>query len=241
MEDVLRVGFYILVLIPGFIFVQTKEYHLLRERHSQFEKTLDMVLYSAGIWIIASAIPAWVWWPLGDYRQRALLEAAASLRLYGKTGNLDWSKFVTMDWAIFFGTICLWALLGATLWGWFRKSKYADSVMRFVTGRDWYPSAAQRFFVQNIDRAVVVATPETRYLGILFAAPDTKEDPHIILSEVSRLPKPGTPDPKIERLPLVRWVLIRFDQIVEIQALTTDALESRIGLWTQLTRKIFGA
>lgn len=31
MIDLIQLGFYILFFIPGFIFVQTKDYHLLRE------------------------------------------------------------------------------------------------------------------------------------------------------------------------------------------------------------------
>jgi hypothetical protein len=73
---------------------------------------------------------------------------------------------------------------------------------------------------------VIVETPAARYLGILFSAPDNKEDPHIILSEVSRLPRPSDAIQEIESLPLVRWVLIKFDDIVEIQALTSEAVES---------------
>jgi hypothetical protein len=67
----------------------------------------------------------------------------------------------------------------------------------------------QKFFDRNLNQVVIVETPETRYLGILFAAPDSKEDPHIVLSEVSRLPKLGDPS----------------QDIIEIQALTSETLE----------------
>jgi len=40
------------------------------------------------------------------------------------------------------------------------------------------------------------------------------------------LPNPESQSNEIEPLPLVRWVLIRFDDIVEIQALTSEAVES---------------
>jgi len=83
----------------------------------------------------------------------------------------------------------------------------------------------QKFFVKNLNAAVIVETPAARYIGILFSAPDSKEDPHIILSEVSRLPRPSDASQKIEALPLVRWLLIKFDDIIEIQALTSAAVE----------------
>lgn len=115
--------------------------------------------------------------------------------------------------------------MGAIFWGILRKTRYIDARIRWVTGRDWYPSVRQKFFDKNLGAAVIVETPAARYLGILFGAPDSKEDPHIILSEVSRLPKPGDVSQEIEPLPLVRLVLIKYDDIIEIQALTSAAVE----------------
>ncbi|MBF6570397.1 MAG: hypothetical protein IVW54_16130 [Candidatus Binataceae bacterium] len=222
MDDALKIGVYVLLVLPGFIFVQTREYHLLREKRSQFEKTLEIVLWSAALWIIACASPTW--WP-SDPRILALREARATIRDSAAGVSLDWPKLLNADAALFFGSVCLWSFVGANFWGYLRKTRYIDASIRWVTGRDWYPSVKQKFFDKNLNAAVIVQTPSARYLGILFSVPDTKEDPHIILSEVSLLPKPGDASREIEPLPLVRWVLIKFDDIIEIQALTSAAVE----------------
>ena len=222
MEDALKIGVYVLLVLPGFIFVQTREYHLLREKRSQFEKTLEIVLWSAAIWTIACASP--IWWP-SNPRYLALCEAKSSLQDSAGDVRLDWPKLLTTDAALFFASVCLWSFAGANFWGIFRKTRYVDAGIRWVTDRDWYPSVKQKFFAKNLNTAVIVETPAARYLGILFSAPDNKEDPHIILSEVSRLPRPTDASREIEPLPLVRWVLIKFDDIVEIQALTSEAIE----------------
>ena len=220
MDDPLKFGFYVLLALPGFIFVQTRDYHLLREQRSQFEKTLDIILCSAGIWIIACVSP---WWFPSNARALAFSQASIALRNSG--AGLDWSKLLTTPWGEFFASVCGGTFLAANIWGMARKNPRVDTGMELITGRDWYPSVAKKFFAQNINQVVIVSTPDTRYMGILFTAPDTKEDPHIILSEVSRLPKPGE-EPNIEELPLIRWVLIKFDDIIEIQALKPEALES---------------
>lgn len=89
MEDALKIGVYVLLVLPGFILVQTREYHLLREKRSQFEKTLEIVLWSSAIWIIACASP--FWWPL-DPRILALREAKAALQDSTAGISLDWPK-----------------------------------------------------------------------------------------------------------------------------------------------------
>ena len=55
--DPLKIGLYVLLLLPGFIFVQVLEFHLLREEKPQFEKTLEIILASAFLWVVAVAVP----------------------------------------------------------------------------------------------------------------------------------------------------------------------------------------
>lgn len=222
MEEPLRLGVFVLLLMPGFIFVQTREYHLLRERRSQFEKTFDIVLWSAAIWIVACALP--VWWPFSSARAYALVEGTAVFQYSVPGSNSDWLTLLTRDSAVFFGSVCLWAAVVANVWGAGRKTRYIDATIRWWTGRDWYPSVALKFFDQNLSRVVVIGTPQSRYLGTLFSAPDTREDSYIVLSNVSLLPPIGV-EGAIEQLPLVRWVLIKFDDIIEMQALTEEASE----------------
>jgi hypothetical protein len=220
MDDPLKFGLYALLLLPGFIFVQTRDYHLLREQRSQFEKTLDIILCSAAIWIIASVSPVWL--PCGA-RRLAFCQATVALR--NSANGLAWSNFLTTAWGEYYASVCVATFLPANIWGMIRKTAPLDTLVEQISGRDWYPSVAKKFFDQNINQVVIVDTRDTRYMGILFGAPDTKDDPHIILSEVSRLPKPGEQPAEIEQLPLVRWVLVKFDDIIEIQALKPETLK----------------
>src|SRR6185437_506063 len=137
MEDALKFGVYVLLILPGFILVQTREYHLLREKRSQFEKTLEIVLWSAAVWTIACASP--IWWPSSP-RAIALCEARAALQDAAGDVSLDWPKLLTTEAALFFASVCLWSFVGANLWGYLRKTAYVDASIRWITGRDWYPS-----------------------------------------------------------------------------------------------------
>jgi len=64
-------------------------------------------------------------------------------------------------------------------------------------------------------------------MGILDSAPDRTDDHYIILRDVHLLPSVTTRkgrNNKIEPLPLVRRLLIKFDDIKQIQALTDETL-----------------
>lgn len=220
MEDPLKLGLYVILLLPGFIFVQVREYHLLREKRSQFEKSLDILLWSAAIWMAACTVP--FWWPWNASRSLALSEVKIALQ---NAASPDWLKVFTTDSARFFATVAGWSFVVANAWGLLRKGKIADAIIHFVTGRDWYPSVALKFFEQNVETIVVVETTNDRYLAVLHTAPDSKEDPHIMLSEVVSLPNRGEPSRLPEPLPMVSSVLVRFDDIVEIQALKPEAAE----------------
>ena len=163
--------------------MQVREYHLIREKRSQFEKSLDILLWSAAIWMAACTVP--FWWPWNASRSLALSEVKIALQ---NAASPDWLKVFTTDSARFFGTVVGWSFVVANARGIIRKAKRTDAIVHFVTGRDWYPSVALKFFEQNVERVVVVETPNDRYLGVLHSGPDSREDPYIILSEVSSLP-----------------------------------------------------
>jgi Family of unknown function (DUF6338) len=114
MEDPIRWGLYLLLVLPGFILVQTREYHLLLEKRSQFEKTLEILLWSAAIWMIACATP-WSW-PFFGSRSTALNHARGAFRFFAQGAGPDWPELLTTDSAIFFGAICGWVFLIANLW-----------------------------------------------------------------------------------------------------------------------------
>ena len=164
------------------------------------------------------------WWPLSASRTLALDETKRALQNAGSPG---WLKVFTADAVLFFGAVAAWSFVVANIWGIVRKAPRTDAVIHFITGRDWYPSVALKFFEQNVrmQSVVVVETASDRYLGVLHSGPDSKEDPYIILSEVASLPKRGEPPRAPEALPMVSSVLIRFDDIMKIQALKPEAAE----------------
>ena len=66
MLDNFKIGLVVVLLLPGFIFIQVQEHHLLREKKPQFEKTLEIVLISCLIWIVALGCPILVAMGLGQ-------------------------------------------------------------------------------------------------------------------------------------------------------------------------------
>lgn len=233
--DPFKVGLSILLFLPGFIFVEVREHHLARERKPQFEKTLEIILWSAFIWLIAFALP--VWWPYSEGRN-AVLEAVQ--RTARENGAGEWMTAMPNSSAGYFLAVNGWAFVVANLWGMARKKTLVDAVIKSITGRDWYPSVRFRFFQDSLDKVVVVRLDNRRYLGILFSAPDRKDDNFIILKEVSLLPEGDRQEETIEPLPLVESLLLRVDDIQEIQSLERRVLRKieRQSVWDEL-RSVF--
>lgn len=228
MLENIKFGLLVVALLPGFIFVQAREHHLLREKRPQFEKTLEIILDSCFIWIIALAIP--VWWPWNAARERLRFEVVALINSQLNNNGLA-HPFSGDDFASlsrFFLAVCCWSFIAANLWGVARKDARVDAAFTFITGRSWYPSVTVEFFKHSLNSAVRVETLEMRYLGVLSSAPDTADGEHIILRSVAVLPKgePGI-DPKLEPLPLVEEILIKIDQLTSIQLLKPTVLKKK--------------
>jgi hypothetical protein len=89
---------------------------------------------------------------------------------------------------------------------------------------------ALQFFKHSLDQAVIVTSENNRYLGILASAPDTYDDQHLLLTDVSILPKEGQVaggPPQPEALPLVELMLLKFQDVTEIQKLKSSVLETK--------------
>src|SRR5581483_205545 len=169
MEDPLKLGLYVLLLLPGFIFVQVREYHLLREKRSQFEKSLDIILWSAAIWMVACTVP--VWWPWSASRTLALDEAKRALQ---NASSPSWFSIFTADAAMFFGTGAGWSFVVANAWGIVRKAKGIDAFVHFITGRDWYPSVALKF-LSRISRGLLSSRRQVIAIWVSCTADPTAE------------------------------------------------------------------
>lgn len=226
MSEVLKVGLYILLFVPGFIFVQTRDYHLLRAGKPQLEKTLEIVLLSAFIWMLACLLP--MWWPCDSSRKEAIREIGAAL---GSGAAPVWASALSRACCLFFITVCGWAYFLANVWGWLRKQALVDTLFIFLTGRDWYPSESFRFFGRNLNRVVAVKVDGGTYLGMLSGAPDCESDNHIILTNVAFLADGAGQKPEI--LAGVDSLLIRFDDLNELRALTVPVKRS-VGLGNQI-------
>jgi hypothetical protein len=180
--DVFKVGIYILLFIPGFIFVQTKDHHLLREKKPQFEKGLEIILWSAIVWVAAFSLPSCGWFT----GARDNLCSAISRSISSESSMDELPVEIIKNGAssaYLFLWVCFWSFAISTSWGYARKTKWVDSYIKYVTGRDWYPSVAFKFFRENIDKAVEVSVQGTKYIGVLISAPDTKEDKYIIITD----------------------------------------------------------
>jgi Family of unknown function (DUF6338) len=228
MFEPMNLGLYLLFFVPGFIFIQTIERHLVREKKPQFEKTIEIFLWSAFIWMIAIYVPLWV--PFGSARENFLLsvreylipdlcELNHKVKIHNLLNNIN-------NGIAFFFTVCLWTFVIANIWGVIRKQKIVDALIKWLTGRDWYPSVSFKFFQNNIGKAIEVKVAEKQYLGILHSAPDTKEDKYIIVTEPYLLvnDKKGF---HYEQMALVKSIIVKFEDISQINAYKEDILKSK--------------
>ena len=215
-----NIGFYLLFFLPGFIFVQVVERHLLRENKPQFEKTIEIFLWSAFLWMIAIGVPAWS--PFSYAREsflNSVREYITSMDAIPEVRTIIIRDLVDnlYNGIIFFFTVCSWSFIVANIWGMLRKSRRIGAFFVYVLGRDWYPTTAFKFFQFNIKKPVEVKVGEKKYLGILHSAPDTKEDKYIILSKPYLITQVNE-EYKVEPLSLAEGVLIKVDDIDLITA-----------------------
>lgn len=199
-------GFYVLLLIPGFIWVQVFEHHLLREKKEQFVKTMEVVLWSGMFWAGALILPC---------------EPSETLRkslVYGvRTGKILASLMVhPREMINVFVAVTLVALVMANIWALTRKSLWLNALLKGLTGRDWYPSVRFRFYRENIDSGITFVANGNRYAGILFSAPDTVDDKYIMLKSVWYVPddKEGEPFQQMN----VDSILFNVDDVNELVA-----------------------
>jgi len=220
-NDLVKLSAYVILLIPGFIFVQTLEHHLLRERKPQFEKTLEILLSSAFIWAVSLSVP--LWWPYGASRDRIIeiltLAVNHQVALSVATGEI---AGLGKDSATFFFVICIWTFVVANVWGMIRKKRSVDAIIKTVTGRDWFPSVPFRFFQENLNKPIEVTAGDKRYLGILYSAPDSKDDRHIIIINPLLINEKRR---RIENLPLTKEIMFDLEKVSEVKSLSPSILK----------------
>ncbi len=221
MFEPLKIGIYILLFIPGFIFVQTREHHLLREKIPQFEKTLNIILWSTILWVISISFP---YIPFANDAREIIFNSIYKLFVENKLNELPINLFeIRQSVLVFFLSVCFWTFILANIFGILRKWKLYNGIIKWITGRDWYPSVAFRFFHENMNKAVEIKTGENRYIGILYSAPDTIDDKYVIIIK-PYLIQPGK-QKKLEELSIVDYIIIKLDDIDEIKAYNENILK----------------
>lgn len=227
MEDFLsgfKVGLIAIFLVPGYIFVAVVERHLLREKKSQFEKTFEITLISAILWMLAGVLPFWA--PFGESRDevyKVIIDLFKS-----ESPKIAWlfkkRETFIIDFCKYFLSLCLWSFVTANFWGLIRKSGRVDAIMNLVTGRDWYPNVSFQFYKENLDKMIEFKIEDRRYIGVLFKAPDTVDDNYIIvknLHEIIPVKRRGKAVPdkwEIQPLSLVNQMVLKLSEVKEIKS-----------------------
>ena len=204
-------GWYVLLIIPGFIFLQIKDHHLRREKIPQFEKTLEIVLWSAIIWIIAFSIHSVPC--IGKIEStNKIIEILRSEK------NLRVELFNNLTLAsIFFMTVCFWTFIFANIYGMARKNRFIAAIFKFIFDTNWYPRISFQFFKENMNKPIEVKGKDFWYMGVLYQAPETLEDDHFIISDVYKMYKVRNKI-KLDKLSGVDNILIKFDEILDIKS-----------------------
>ncbi|MEW6775673.1 MAG: DUF6338 family protein [Bdellovibrionota bacterium] len=235
LDNPFKLGLYVLALVPGYLFVQIKNHHLLREERSQFATSLEVIFASAIIWVIACLIPPVCLFYADPADLIRLARDAFAAQAESMSG--EWERLLK-EGGLLILLICGWTFLFANIWGKLRQSvRFGSSLNRFF-GRDWYPSVALRYYKESVGKVVVVQAGPDRYLGTLAAAPDRAGDGeisnnpsggHIILMNVSKLPPiaaSGDPQQTIQpqELTQVDMLLLSVKNISEMRTLTEDVM-----------------
>lgn len=180
--DPIQIGVFILAFVPGYIFIQTLDHHLLKGEKTQFEKTVQILLASTVIWLLALVCPFLV--PVQN-EKTVLLDIIRRAITEEKAYPVVKADLVTNAGkaAALFITVCVYSFLCANFWGILRRTSLLDRFVRRLTKRDWYKTVSLRFFSENINATVLVTKKDKlRYAGVLNGAPDDKNDNCIIIA-----------------------------------------------------------
>jgi len=186
--DPLQIGIFILAFVPGYIFIQTLDHHLLKGEKSQFEKTVQILLASTVIWLLAFSLPLF---PVQAEKNFILSVIRRSIICNGQNSNFTAEFANNADKAvILFACVCLYSFFLANVWGVLRRIRRIDGFIRRLTKRDWYKTVSLRFFSENINATILLTKKDKlRYAGVLNGAPDDKNDNCIILVNPSIVEK----------------------------------------------------
>lgn len=244
MIDPIKLGIYILFFLPGFIFLQIKDRHLLIENKGQFEKVMEIILWSAFIWVMCIAI-FWFVSPInilkldkvifsikeGVVKQESLVHAGHRADITIMLIGIIKEHFLFS--IIFFFSTCLFAFIAATVWGGLGRISRIEKFFRVVNKGDSVTFTSVSFFRNNIGKPVLIKTSDKTYIGQLYRAPDNISDEHLIIDTPYILSdKVG-----LRRIEGVEKLLIKCSELESILAYHKEFLRDKEEMKAQNERR----
>jgi hypothetical protein len=166
---------FILVLVPGYIFIHILDYYLVKGEKSQFEKTVQGIIASTIIWIL------FLFLPFMNEQKSVIIDYLRKIVIGNNLVNEDTMSEVINAVLITYSIVFLVSLIIGNIWGLVRRHQKIDDIFRFFTGRDRYRTVSLRFFTEYYGATVVVTCSDSKkYTGVLCGAPDDSEDAIII-------------------------------------------------------------
>jgi hypothetical protein len=169
---------FILVFVPGYIFIHILDYHLVKGEKSQFEKTVQGLLVSTIIWPIMMFFP---YIPFVMEHRKIVIDYLKDAFITKQlNGNYETESIVN-SFIFLYLIVCGYVFVLGNIWGWIRRHKTIDDWFRFFTGRDRYKTVSLRFYTEYFGSTVAVSTFDgKKYAGVLTGAPDDNNDAIII-------------------------------------------------------------
>jgi len=172
---------FVLVFVPGYIFIHTLDYHLIKGEKSQFEKTVQAILASTVLWTIFIIFP---YQPLNDQKEAIINLVILIIKTpdnkYLLPSLLDKLRIGLVLFLLF----CFYSFFITTFYAILRKTKSISRVIQIFTTRDYFKQVALRFYTEGFNKLVLITMKnKNRYLGYLIGAPDQESDHKIILHD----------------------------------------------------------
>ena len=169
----------IILYVPGYIFIQTVDYFLLKREKSQFEKTIQGLLASAVIFVLFILVD---YQPLNSEKRAIinlfLLKIKQPENIYIIPCIIEKTKY----FCIFFLLLCSYSFIFACLYSIIRKTMVVSKIIQKFTSRDYFQNVELRFYSEAINKVVIITmNNETKYLGSLIGTPDQENDKKIIV------------------------------------------------------------
>ncbi|MGI5172838.1 hypothetical protein H0R92_04455 [Treponema sp. OMZ 840] len=169
----------VLLYAPGYIFIQTVDYFLLKREKSQFEKTIQGLLASAVIFVVFILCD----FQILNTEKKAiinlfLLKIKHPENVYIIPVIIEKFKYL----GIFFLLLCLYSFVLACIYSIIRKTAFVSNIIQKITQRDYFQSVGLRFYSEAMNKVVIITmNNESKYLGSLIGAPDHENDKKIII------------------------------------------------------------